>query len=184
MSTEEDHVAVIERDGLRLGTATDAGRLCVTERSPRGVSGDLFRYYGREQDAPGPYKVRDPITRELVSARDSRGRELFDLDAVEKWNASRPGMGARTVRPGQRVRWSPLRRDLLVGARDGRLRLQQDRPWLGDDELGGNAKQRVGELVEAGLLRRPRGKNGGKYTLTPAGSEWLAEHVPTPARTG
>lgn len=177
-----DHVAVIERDGLRLGTAADAGPLCITDRSEEGVSGDLYRYYVREQGAPGPYQVKDPITRKPVSARDEQGRELFDLDAVAAWNASRPGAGARVV-PGRPVKWSELREVLLAGARDGRLTLNRDgRTYLEADgepvEQKARNLQRVGELVDAGLIRRPRGQQG-RYTLTTAGQRWLEENTRT-----
>lgn len=180
MTTKEDPVAVIERGGLRLGTAADAGEVCVTSRSKRGISAEMFRFYVRTQGAPGPYQVRDPITRKLVAARDEEGRELFDLDAVAEWNANRPGPGARAGRP---VKWTEMRRDLMVGARDRKLWLTADtgRPLHADMELTPRHVQRIGELVTAGLLRAPGGDRGGRYRLTKAGQKWLAEHdVPDP----
>jgi hypothetical protein len=177
-NVKEELVAVIERDGLRLGTAADAGRICVTSRSPGGVSGDMYRYYVREQRAPGPFQVRDPITRKPVSARDEQGRELFDLDAVQRWNAERPGPGAR-VQPGRPVKFTQLRHDLIAGASEDRLHLRAGRPWLGDEELRSRQVQRLGELVEAGLLRRPAGERG-RFKVTAAGRKWLAEQVPAP----
>lgn len=193
---EGDQVAVIERDGLRLGTAADAGRLCVTDRSAEGVSGDLYRYYVREQGAPAPYQVKDPITRKLTSARDADGRELFDLDAVAAWNDARPGPGSR-VNPGRPVKWTALRWDLLAGARDGRLTQYIVRDYLAPPdappldeglrklarehpgeslELRARPLQRLGELIGADLIH-PAPPRSGRYRLTAAGRRWLDEHA-------
>lgn len=168
-------MAVIESGGLRLGTAADAGAVCVTEQSPTGLSAEMFRFYVRTQGAPAPHQVRDPISRDMVAARDAHGRELFDLDEVAAWNAARPGTGARKGRP---MRWTQLRHDLLAGARDGTLtRSQSGRACLGGLELRSRALQRIGEFLDAGLLREPRSLRG-RYRLTPAGERWLAQHDP------
>jgi hypothetical protein len=77
----------------RVGTADDAGRLCVTAEAEHGVSGHQYRRMVRKPPKtsappPGPIDVggallMDPDTREA----------LYDLDAVRKWNAARPGRG-------------------------------------------------------------------------------------------
>lgn len=75
--------------GRRVGDATDAGRLCTTVASPEGVSGDTFRYYVRRLSAPSPVGA-------VWDARSRRQVSVWDLDAVARWHASRPGQGART----------------------------------------------------------------------------------------
>lgn len=180
MTTKEDPVAVIERDGLRLGTAADAGRVCVNPKTGRGVSGPTYRFYVRTQAAPTPYLVRHQITGRKVPARDEQGRELFDLDAVAAWNAERPGPGARTGRP---VKWTAQREQMLTAARDRQLWLSDKtgRPVHESLELTARHTQRISELLDAELLRRPRGR-GGRYTLTRAGQEWLTATADDPAR--
>ena len=175
---KEDPVAVI--NGLRLGTSTEAGAECVTSRSPRGIDGELYRFYMRTQGAPGPYLVRDPITKNMVPARDEEGRELFDLDAVKAWNESRPGPGARTGRP---VKWTRMRQDLLTATRDGQLvRAATGRPFHLAVELDPRQLQRIGELIAAGLIAEPRGR-GGKYRITAAGERWLDQNARTTCTT-
>lgn len=178
MPTKEDPVAVIKSGSLRLGTAVDAGRECVTAKSPEGVPGDVYRFYMRTQGAPGPYLVKDQITGRPVPARDAEGRELFDLDEVRRWNTARPGPGARTGRP---VKWTAMREQLLTAARDGHLWLsaQTGRPVHRSIELTPRHVQRISELLDAELLRRPRGR-GGRYRLSRTGQEWLAEHAQDP----
>lgn len=167
-----DQVAVIERDGLRLGTSADAGALCGKD----GVSGDTYRWYVRVYGAPGPYKIPHPITGKMVSARDEQGRELFNLDAVAKWDSGRPGQGVR-VQPGRPIKFTQLRWDLLAGARDGRLHLRDGRPHLGDEPLAARSLQRLGELLDAGLLDAPPEDSTKRspYPLTDAGRRWLED---------
>ena len=175
LSTEEALVAVIERDGLRLGTSEDAGRECVTRESPHGVNGEVYRWYVRTQGAPGPYQVRNPVTEQMVSARDDAGRELFDLGEVAAWNRSRPGPGVRNV-PGRPVKWTQMRQDLLEAAQDGHL-VRQVRVRMAGEELTPRQAQRLGELTAAGLIEVEELPEREVYQLTAAGQEWLVENA-------
>ena len=161
-----------------LGTAAEAGALCVTDLSPRGVSAETYRSYVRSQGAPPPFERWDDMLGRRVVARDERGARLFDLDAVKAWNRARPGKSTRYGRP---LGWSPIRHLLLVGARDGRLtavpgdRLGRVQPHLDGVRQHLRDAQRVGELLRAGLLDLDTDE--GRYRITDAGRAWLAEHT-------
>src|SRR5690606_37956842 len=147
------------------------GRVCVNPRTGKGVSGETYRFYVRTQGAPAPVQIPHPITGRMTTARDEQGRELFDLDAVEAWNKTRPGPGARKGRP---LHWTWQREEILTAARDGLLQLVDGRPEHTGMELTPRQVQRISELVEAGLLSRPDSPHG-QFSLTDAGAEWLAE---------
>ncbi len=68
-----------------LGTASEAGALCVTKDSPHGVRGATYRRYVTLSGAP------DAVSRDV-----STGAKKYDLHAVEAWNKARPGAGSRT----------------------------------------------------------------------------------------
>jgi len=107
----------------RVGTAGDAGRLCVTAEAPNGVDGRQYRRMLKKpprtyEAPPGPIRYRPaPEEAEMLRALNARrgfvgeqleppapagevvltdpvtGHQLYDLDAVERWNAGRPGRG-------------------------------------------------------------------------------------------
>lgn len=165
----------VGRKKYRAGTSDDAGRLCVSKRSPDGIGGASYRWYvSVAKTAPGPILVPDPTDpAQEVPARDgASGGLLFDLDAVEEWNRSRRGQGGYT-RAGftaETVRHTDLREQLLHVARDGKLRIVPD---TGRTEVDGVLAERrqaqaVTEMRGWGLLSEPAARLG-RVSITAAG---------------
>jgi hypothetical protein len=94
----------------RWGSATDAGRLCVTAEAPEGVDARTYRLYVRRQGAPA-WRRRNPTT----------GVQEYDLDAVVEWNAGRPGGGRRSIAEGAAPRRTDARFRVLDAAQRGCL---------------------------------------------------------------
>lgn len=161
-----ERIVTIGGKRRRIGTADDAGKLCVTARSPEGVPGRTYYWYWKnDQGAPGPVldergdQMRDPAT----------GALLYDLDAAEEWNRSRPGsaVGQRPAQDLASLRRTELRHALLAEAEAGRLTLDRDgKVRVEELKLPGRFEprrvaQQVGELRRLGAFtggneRRPR----------------------------
>lgn len=82
---------IIRRDGLRLGTSAEAGRLCVNlTRSPDGVQSGSYRRMREWGNAPGPAIDPATVSRDEPYGAPYRhprtGQVLYDLDAVDRWN--------------------------------------------------------------------------------------------------
>lgn len=138
-SVAERYVTIDGRR-VRVGTYADAGRLCVSEASPSGVSAATYRDYaarggtGRNRAptaAPGPLSIPDPTDdtgeRRIPLLEPGTRAAQIDLDAVVVWNAARPGprgwQGA--------LRRTPMTVQMLTAVRDGRLvvRPGADQGW-------------------------------------------------------
>lgn len=83
---------IVRRDGLRLGTSAEAGRLCVTGSSKRGVQRGTYRRMREWPTAPAPWPKIDPQTvtddnpRGWSYKHPRTGDEMYDLDEVDRWN--------------------------------------------------------------------------------------------------
>lgn len=73
-------------DGKVWVTAEQAGALCVTADSPKGVKASTYRKYAEKNGAPDS-GLRHPTT----------GVQLYSAARVLAWHAARPGRG----------RWGP-----------------------------------------------------------------------------
>lgn len=184
----------VEIDGrtVRVGTFADAGRLCVTDRSPNGVSARTYQFYSSPRSrlsdpAPGALQIRDTTDPKagLIPYRDAQGRLQVDLDAVQEWNRRRPGDGAHGSpdRPetATTLRRSPLRERMLVAARDRALVVVRTTPgrwqtWIGDEQL---PPHRAGQIrgglhrLELVVAPDPVGPDRQVLALLPAGAEVL-----------
>lgn len=193
------HVALIETEAgvtervvtlpdgrkVRAGTAADAGRLCVTDRSPNGISGAQYRWYSsqsgdgryRGTPAPGPIMVWDESLGKDVRVPDPEtSGNLYDLDKVEEWNAARPGARRRTHIQLSTLRSTPVRRRLLDAAATGRLRTVGGRTLLDGEQVDDRTGQSIAELQKVGALEQwatisPRLREGtdDRIGLTPDG---------------
>lgn len=172
----------LEIDGhtYRAGTSEDAGRLCVTSRSPEGVDAATYRYYVTglkpANRAPGPIQVRNPTGEGTVPARDgATGGLLYDLDAVERWNASRPGRSGyhRAGVDPKDVPFAPGRARLLQAAIEGRIRVLpgpkgRPRTMIDGEPADQRSAQAISELRGWGLLGEPTATRG-RVSITKAG---------------
>lgn len=164
-----ERVVTIEGRRVRVGTFADAGRLCVTDRSPDGVSGHRYREYqsggaSMVRPAPGPIMVTDPgdPLGPKIPYRDASGALLVDLDAVVAWNAERRGQGGwQPPTSVEDLRRTPFLERLLVAARDGVLSVRPGvkRGWqvyVGDEKLPPQrAGQMLSALVRVGAVEAP-----------------------------
>jgi hypothetical protein len=164
-----ERVVTIEGRRVRVGTFADAGRLCVTDRSPNGVSGHRYREYQSGtasfiEAAPPPIMVSDPHdpTGPKVPYRDADGNLQVDLGAVAAWNRRRRGQGGwQPPTSVEDLRRTPFLERLLVAARDGVLSVRPGvkRGWqvyVGDEKLPPQrAGQMLSALVRVGAVEAP-----------------------------
>lgn len=169
----------IEGRPVRVGTVVDAGRLCVSETSPRGISGERYRQYYRQGTAPRPLtEPADPRKPDgpRVPVRDGEtGGVLVDLDAVEAWNRDRPGRGGWhwSSVTADTLKHTDARARLLLAARDGTLYVAES----GHTEVDGERQERrVAQsrtsLQQLGILGEPDAQ--GRVPLTLVGLKVLA----------
>jgi hypothetical protein len=158
-----------EVDGVRRGDAADAGALCKTERSRDGVSADTYRRMISQLGAPGPLPGFNP----------EDGHREYDLGAVERWNAERPGQNKGSWHRDIRHR-TPMRDEFLSAVAAGEVTVRLQPPTLkaelfrGETPLDTRAHSKVyGEFARAEMVATP--EVGGKLELTEAGRELLAE---------
>lgn len=174
-----EQTITIDGRTVRAGTAEDAGRLCVSARSPQGLTPERYRhYYYNAGTAPGPIMVTNPANPDgpPVPARDSAtGGKLFDLDAVERWNAARPGRGGWhwSSVTADTLKHTEARGQLLLAARDGRLCVTD----TGHTEVDGQVQpRRVAQsrtsLQRLGVLGEKDAQ--GRVPLTELGIKVLA----------
>lgn len=165
---------------VRVGNADDAGRLCRTPKRPEGYDGREYRWQVRRNGAPSPVQVPDPFpptgqTPTLVDLLID-GRPQFDLDAVEEWNAARPGSGGwrNAAVTAETLPRTETREWLLVAARDGRMTLdlphRRDRPGVArvdGEQLDSRTAQSRGHMRDLGLLVDPAPDAETRQVLLP-----------------
>lgn len=160
---------------LRVGTAEDAGRLCVSPRSPNGVDGQTYRKYTRNlrtEPAPGPVQYIDPATGLVATLVDPMTlAQLYPLDEVPPWNAARRP-GARTRATAENLRPTATRRLVLDAAAAGRLSADRTgRTVIGAEQQPPRVAQSVTELCRLGILELD--EKARRYRLTKTGRQVL-----------
>lgn len=147
----------IDADGVRRGNAADAGRLCVTKESPNGVDAATYRRMCSQLGAPRPLSTYNPGT----------GEKEYDLNAVEEWNANRPGPGAWHH---DITRRTPMRHQVLAEIAAGRFTVTIESLTVKIHRDGalweGRANTRVFTDLQRGeMISVP--PVGGQVTITP-----------------
>lgn len=172
----------VEGRRIRAGLTEDAAKLWTSTRKPNGIDPGLYRnYVTRAKIAPGPILVDDPADPgNKVPLVDGATRGyLYDLDEVVRVNVARQGQGRRPSRDSpETLRHTALRQDVLVAARDGKLRIV---PETGRTERRGElvdrrAAQAVTELRRLGMLTdptHPAAAGTGLVEITDAGTAAL-----------
>lgn len=154
-----------DENGVRRGNAADAGALCVTTKSPKGVGRSTYTRMVSQLGAPAPLPGFNPTT----------GEKEYDLDAVEEFNRTRKGPGSWHHDISHRT---PMRHQVLseiaagrfsVVIQDMHVQVQRDgQPFEGRANTRQFTDLRRGEMIAVP-------ETGGKVTPTPAGAELLEQ---------
>jgi hypothetical protein len=158
-----------DEHGVRRGNAADAGALCVTKESPKGVDAATYRRMCSQLGAPRPLTTFNPNT----------GEKEYDLDAVEEWNRNRPGPGAWHH---DITRRTPMRHQVLAEIAAGRFTVAIEGLTVRIHRDGvlweGRANTRVfTDLQRGDMVTVP--PTGGQVTITekaqPVLEQWNAD---------